>query len=219
MIAILKNIKNNIIFALVVIFLISILLLYLVNRIISPSVISYADMEIKSRATTIINEKILEEYTKEFNYDNIINVEKNNEGNITLLKADTLKMNRIACDVALATQKELKSASRIKISIPLGYVFNNNLIAFEGPKIPVFMEPVGYIETKYLSQFETAGINQTRHKIYVIVKTNIKVIVPTEKNEIEVKCEIPIAETIIVGEIPNTSIGLDLRDGGVKLRN
>lgn len=211
--------KRNIFIWILVIILIFDLLIYSVDKIISPSVVSYADMEIKREVTTIVNQKVLEEYSKEFNYDKIITVEKDDDGNITMLRADTLKMNRIACDVALETQKELKNASKIKVSVPLGYIFNNNIIAFSGPKIPVYMEPVGYIETKYVSKFESAGINQTRHKINVIVKTNIRVIVPSKNDEIEVNSEIPIAETIIVGKIPSTSIGLDLNDGGVKLKN
>jgi sporulation protein YunB len=81
------------------------------------------------------------------------------------------------------------------------------------------MNPIGYIETKYESIFESAGINQTRHKIYVQVYVKLKVIIPTKNDEIEVKGEIPIAETIIVGKIPNTSINLDLNGAGFKLNN
>lgn len=218
MIYIIKR-KRKLIVALVIIIVIFDIVIYYLDKVIRPSVLSYAEMEMKTRATLILNQKILDEYSKEFNYDNIINIEKDNEGNITMLKADTLKMNRIACDVALESQKELRKVSTMKIDIPLAYIFKNNLLALHGPKIPVYMEPVGYIETKYVSQFESAGINQTRHKIYVIVKTNVRVVIPSESNEVQVQCEIPIAETIIVGKIPNTAIGLDLGDGGIKLKN
>ena len=81
------------------------------------------------------------------------------------------------------------------------------------------MQPIGHVETKYSSEFESAGINQTRHKIYVKVKTTVRVIIPLKSNDIEVTNEVPIAETIIVGKTPNTAVQLDLNGTGSKLGN
>jgi sporulation protein YunB len=128
-------------------------------------------------------------------------------------------MNKIASDVAIESQKEIKRIGEIGIKVPLGYVMKNNLLAFFGPDIRIKIKPVGYIETKYLSDFESAGINQTRHKIYIQVKTNIRIIVPFNSKEIKVTNEVPISETIIVGKVPNTAINLELDNAGVKLSN
>ena len=193
--------------------------IYFVDLLISPAVITASDVEARGRVTEIINSVILNEYLKKFNYDNIIDVEKDKEGNIVLIKADTLKMNKIASDVAIESQKEIKRIGEIGIKVPLGYVMKNNLLAFFGPDIRVKIKPVGYIETKYLSDFESAGINQTRHKIYIQVKTNIRIIVPFNSKEIKVTNEVPISETIIVGKVPNTAINLELDNAGVKLSN
>lgn len=167
----------------------------------------------------IMYSSIIEEYSKEFNYDDIIQVEKDGEGNITLLKADTLKLNKIACDVALDSQRKLKLLGNSGIKIPFGYIFQNNLLAQLGPKVTIYMEPIGYIETKYESEFESAGVNQTRHKIYVQVNAKLRIIIPMKKEDIEVKSEVPISETIIVGKIPNTSINMSLEGTGFKLNN
>ena len=78
-----------------------------------------------------------------------------------------------------------------------------------GPKITVKMQQVGNIETSYESIFESAGINQTRHKIYLNVKSKMRVIVPFHSDEIEVTCQIPISDTVIVGKIPNTAINMN----------
>lgn len=58
----------------------------------------------------------------------------------------------------------------------------------------------------YESKFESAGINQTRHKIYLKVEAKVRAVVPFQNKEIDVYCEIPVAETIIVGKIPSTAI-------------
>lgn len=193
--------------------------IYIFDKTVMPTVMAVADAEMRAKATEIVNRAIINEYSKQFNYDEIIRVDKDSEGNIVMLKADTLKMNKIACDVALESQKELLKLGDIGIKIPIGYITRNNILSYYGPRITIKMQPIGLVETKYSSEFESAGINQTRHKIYVKVKTTVRVIIPLKSNDIEVANEIPIAETIIVGKTPNTAIGLDLNGTGFKLGN
>ena len=71
-----------------------------------------------------------------------------------------------------------------------------------GPKITVKMQQIGNITTSYESEFESAGINQTRHKIYLNMTATMRVIVPFNSKEVEVTCQIPVSDTIIVGKIP-----------------
>jgi sporulation protein YunB len=193
--------------------------IYTLDRIITPTVIAVANAEMRAKSMEIIYATILDEYSKQFKYEDVINVEKDNAGNITLLKADTLKMNKIANDVALNSQKQLRSLGSHGIKIPIGFIFQNNILAYIGPRVSVKMQPIGYIETKYQSEFESAGINQTRHKIYVQVYAKLKVIIPMRNDSIEVKTEVPIAETIIVGKVPDTSINLDLKGAGTKINS
>lgn len=193
--------------------------IYALDKAITPTVMAVADAEMRAKSMEIINASILKEYSQQFNYDDIIKVEKDGEGNISMLKADTLKMSKIATDVALNSQKDLKALGHTGIKVPIAYVFDNNLLANIGPSVSVKMEPIGYIETKYQSEFESAGINQTRHKIYVQVYAKVRIIIPTKKDDIEIKSEVPIAETIIVGKIPDTSINLDLNGAGYKINN
>ena len=193
--------------------------IYILDRNVMPTVMAVADAEIRAKATEIVNRAITNEYSKQFNYDQVIRVDKDSEGNIVMLKADTLKMNKIACDVALESQKELMKLGEIGIKVPIGYVTRNNILSYYGPSITIKMQPIGNVETKYSSEFESAGINQTRHKIYVKVKTTVRVMIPLKNNDIEVANEIPIAETIIVGKTPNTAVQLDLNGTGAKVGN
>ena len=78
-----------------------------------------------------------------------------------------------------------------------------------GPKITVKMQQVGNITTSYESEFESAGINQTRHKIYLNLTTTMRVVVPFNSKEVEVTCQIPVSDTIIVGKIPETAINMN----------
>ncbi|MBU3126058.1 sporulation protein YunB [Clostridium tagluense] len=214
-----NKIKTRVLLIITIIIINFTMFIYIFDKIIMPTVMAVADAEMRAKATEIVNKAIINEYSKQFNYDEIIRVDKDDQGNIVMLKADTLKMNKIACDVALESQKELLKLGDIGIKVPIGYITRNNILSYYGPCINIKMQPVGLVETKYSSEFESAGINQTRHKIYVKVKTTVRVIIPLKSNDIEVANEIPIAETIIVGKIPNTAIGLDLNGTGFKLGN
>jgi sporulation protein YunB len=193
--------------------------LYSFDRIVTPIVLTVADAEIRAKTMEIINSSILDECSKNFKYDEVIKVDKDNTGNIVLLKADTLILNKIAADISINSQKKLKEIGDMGIKMPFGYIFQNNILAGLGPDIKIKMRPIGNIETKYSSEFETAGINQTRHKIYVVVTTQIRVVIPMRSNVLEVKNEIPICETIIVGKTPNNAINLDLQRSGYKINN
>ncbi len=214
-----NKIKKRILLIITIIIINFTLFIYIFDKIVMPTVLAVADAEMRAKATEIVNRTIINEYSKQFNYDEIIRVDKDSQGNIVMLKADTLKMNKIACDVALESQKELLKLGDIGIKIPIGYITRNNILSYYGPRITIKMQPIGFVETKYSSEFESAGINQTRHKIYVKVKTTVRVIIPLKSNDIEVNNEIAIAETIIVGKTPNTAIGLDLNGTGFKLGN
>lgn len=209
------KVKIKIISIIVFICTVLIAFLYYFDEVIVPNIMVICDGEMRAKATDIINKSIIEEYINQFKYDEIINFEKDLEGNIILLKADTLKMNKISTDVALRVQRDLKEIGQVGIEFPIGYVTKNNLLSNLGPKITATMQPVGHVETRYISDFESAGINQTRHKIYVEVKAKIKVVLPIGYNEVEVISQLPITETVIVGKIPETSVQLDLNSGKI----
>ncbi|MCB2358849.1 sporulation protein YunB [Clostridium estertheticum] len=214
-----NKIKGRILIIISIVIINFTIFIYIFDKTTMPTVMAVADSEMRAKATEIVNKAIIDEYSNQFNYDEIIKVDKDSVGNIVMLKADTLKMNKIACDVALKSQKELMKLGDVGIRVPIGYITRNNILSYYGPSVNIKMQPIGHVETKYSSEFESAGINQTRHKIYVKVKTTVRVIIPLKSNDIEVTNEVPIAETIIVGKTPNTSVQLDLNGTGFKLGN
>lgn len=184
--------------------------IYYFDKVVQPTVMLVADSEMRARVVEIINKNIVSVYESKFNYDDIISVEKDSNGKVVMLRADTVKLNALATEVAILSQQEIKEVGSIGVKMPLGYITKNNLLSYYGPSITVKMEPIGRVETSYDSVFESAGINQTRHKIYINVKTDLKIILPLTNREVEVKHEIPVAETVIVGDIPRTALGSDL---------
>ncbi|MCF0147734.1 MAG: sporulation protein YunB [Clostridium sp.] len=198
----------------IIIFIISIFLLfnsilYLFDKNILPAALSIGEEKLKREATAIINETALDIYSKDFDYKDMIITEKDNEGNITMLRADTVKLNYLSAKLVLASNNKIGELEEVGLKIPLGYMTKNLVFYNLGPRINVDMTQVGNITSSYESVFESAGINQTRHKIYLNVNMKMKLIVPLKSREVEIVSQIPIAETIIVGKVPETAIDLN----------
>ena len=203
-----KKLKFTIIIFLIMTFLIT--SIYTLDKIIMPTVKLVADAQMRAEVTNTINKTIFQEYSRNFNYNDIIKFEKDNDGNIIMMTADTLKLSEIATLTVLKAQEELEKKSQVDIRIPMGYVTKNNILARFGPDVKIRMRPIGHITTRYLSEFEDAGINQTRHKIYIETTTRVKMIMAVSSSELEIVNQIPIVETIIVGRVPSTAIQMDL---------
>ena len=202
-----KNKWNKRIIVLIIIIIILLtFFIYIFNKIILGTLMVVSDTEMRAKTIESIDENVLTLYSKEFQYDDVIKIEKDKEGNITMLRADTIKLNALSTKVSLEVQQDINRIGSLGIKFPIGYITRNNIVSSWGPKVTVRMEPIGSVKTNYYSEFESAGINQTRHKIYLVVEAKVNVIVPTRSDEVEVKSTIPIAETIIVGKTPQTNL-------------
>lgn len=184
-------------------------ILYFFDKNILPAVLTIGEEQLKREATEIINETALDIYSNQFDYSDMIISEKDNDGNITMLRADTVKLNYLASKLILASNDKLGELQEVGLNVPLGYMTKNLVFYNLGPKINIKMTQVGNITSNYESVFESAGINQTRHKIYLNVNMKMKIVVPLNTKDVEIACQIPVAETIIVGKIPNTAIELN----------
>ena len=180
--------------------------IYFFNIIVFPSVLKISETMIKSKTIEKISETSIELFNDEFNYDEMIIINRDNEGNINLIQANTVKLNYLASKLSVECNKTLQSMGEVGMKVPLGWISKNSAFYRLGPKINVKIEPIGNMNVTYESKFESAGINQTRHTIYLKVESKIRIAVPFQNKEIDVLCEIPVSETIIVGKIPSTAI-------------
>ncbi|EES48780.1 sporulation protein YunB [Clostridium botulinum] len=189
--------------ALVIVF--NSIVIFLDNKVM-PSLDRVAEMTVRTRVLNIINSNSIKLFANEFNYNEMIKIEKDKDGNITLIQADTVKLNYLASKLSIQCNEELQNLEDIKIKIPLGWFTENSIYYNLGPQMAIRVEDVGNINANYESAFESAGINQTRHRIYLNVESKVRVILPFKANEVEIVTKVPVSDTIIVGKIPETAI-------------
>jgi len=175
----------------------------LIERNIRPTLMAILDAQITSQATEYINQAVNENIGQVVEYRQLFHIEKDREGNIALLQQNTTEVNRVKSTTTLAVQEKLNQLSDYQIRIPMGQILGSNWLASVGPKLSVTVMPIGTVQTDVLEVFEEAGINQTRHVIYLKTAVRIRVVVPLMKTSVTVTSLHPIAQAVIVGKVPN----------------
>ena len=197
-----------IILVIISILLVFILSIILYDKRIYPAVLQVAESSIKADTVECISKTSMELFDEEFNYDEMIIIDKDNEGNINMIRANTVKLNYLTSRLSIRCNEELQKMGEVGVEVPLGWMTDNSAFYEFGPDINVKLDPIGNMKVSYESKFESAGINQTRHKIYLNVEARVRMKIPLNSKEQVVTCQIPVAETIIVGKTPNTAIDL-----------
>lgn len=169
---------------------------------IMPSLWARAEGE----AVLLANQAIyraLEHAMGEVSGRDLITVHVGEEGRVRYVQADSATLQRIGARVLAILQEEMHRQQSWLVYIPLGQLLADGPWAGWGPRIPVRVSPVGTARIDFRDAFEGAGINQTRYVIYLQVVLGVTVASPFWSRWVETTCSIPLAQTVIVGEVPS----------------
>ena len=181
-----------------------------VNKL-SPTIITLLDSNANAIALKATNEAVMEKI-EEIEYDNLIHVKSDDSGVIKGLNADVIAMNKLSAEIATDIQQKLLDIVDTEIRIPLGEFFGMSLFSGYGPKITIKAIPTGNVSVDFKTEFRAEGINQTRHRIYLEIKTEVKMVAPFMSDTVPFETNITVAETVIVGDIPQTYYNLQSTD-------
>ncbi len=181
-------------------------LFWVLETHLKPTLLAIAETKATLIATESINSVINEKVSKSINQQNLVNVQVDGRGKVVFIQPNTMEFNKLAADTTMSVQEALKGIGDEKITIPVGQVLGSQLLASMGPKITVTVIPMGTVQVKVVDKFEQAGINQTRHMIYLMATTQVRIVVPLVSKSATVTTQVPIAEYVVVGEVPGTYV-------------
>lgn len=188
-----------------VLVIIALLVFYALHNL-NPLMLSMAEARTSQLAVEAINQAVFEIMSNGVGYSDLITVKTDQQGQVKMLQANTLLMNELASQASLAAQRNLGALENQRIELPLGSALGVDLFSGSGPRFKVSVIPVGSVTTRFVTAFESAGINQTRHEISLEASIVMRIVVPTGANSIVVNAYVPVAESIIVGDVPDTFI-------------
>lgn len=144
-------------------------------------------------------------------YDRIVYFEKDVNGRITALKTNIGEVNHLKTDILNIINDQILSLDAADIGIPIGSLFLPEFFSGKGPAIPVHIIAIRNSDATFSSNFVEAGINQTLHQLVMDVSVDAAVLVLGETSTFSVSSQIVVAETVIVGDVPNTFIQSERR--------
>jgi len=198
--------KKKLILVLVVI-LIAMIVSKLTLNYITPMFEEMCYLRARGLAAQIVNKKA-KESIENIDYNDLITIVRDNDGNITMIKANVISINRISAALTIDIQEALESEEQTIIDIPLGSITGEQIFSNMGPKIPIKIIPSGLVTTDFKSEFIEAGINQTIHRIYLYTVCRVNIVTPLKTITNDISNEIMVAESVIVGPVPESYYNL-----------
>lgn len=175
---------------------------------ISPIFNALCEDKAKSIATIISNNEATN-VMKDHTYDELFTIEKDKDGNITMIKSNVIPINEIISDVAVKIQNSINERGKENIKIAIGSFTGSKLLSGRGPGIPIKISSIGNVETDLRSEFSAQGINQTLHRVYLQVDCEVSILTPYNTISEKVSNQVLLIENVIVGKIPNTYYNFD----------
>lgn len=140
----------------------------------------------------------------EVRYDNLITLEKNENGGVAALVSNMAEFNHLQAAITQDVLTRLETMSDMELSIPLGTLTGSAFLAGRGPRCTIRTQSTGSCSAEFANEFSQAGINQTTHRIMLRVDVSMSILLPGFRTGTDVSNSFAVAETVIVGEVPDT---------------
>lgn len=164
-----------------------------------------AQTQVKNSTSDLTNDAIAKQIAAgNIAYDRIVYFEKDLQGRITALKTNMTEVNRLKTDILSIINDEILALDTSDIGIPLGSLFLPEFLSGRGPAIPVRILSIRNSDAAFVSHFSQAGINQTLHRLNMQVSVDVALLVLGSTTSFSMTSEVLVAETIIVGDVPQT---------------
>lgn len=162
-----------------------------------------------SRSEVLLSQEIASEINETMSecgitYEDIISFVTDSDGRINAMTTNIVTANKLKSSLATSIMTRITDIDETELSIPVGNLTGISILAGRGPEMKVKVIPIGSVQTDLSSQFVSAGINQTQHRIIMEVSSNVDIILPSETVSTTVSVNVVIAETVIVGSVPES---------------
>ena len=203
--------KKHRVFALLLAVAIGVILAFIYfQRNVTRVLISISEATMRASTTVAVNDAVYYTLSDEIRYEDLVKLTRREDGEILAIAANPLKINKIARDTASISQSNLKNLSLNGIPVPLGALTGIEALAGVGPNINFRIIPVSSVTCAFSSNFESVGINQTKHSIYLNVIADISIVMPSRTENFAVATDILIGESVIVGTVPDAYLQSDI---------
>lgn len=182
----------------------------LIRLYLAPQAQRLIETQVSNQASAAINAAIAEQIAAgKLEYADMVTVEKDRNGAVTAIRTNMERINLLKTGILDCIDEKLDNLSLEELGVPIGSVLLPELFSGRGPLIPVRVLAVRTSDAIFRNDFSAAGINQTRHSIYIDIHVTVTVLTWTGTHDVLVDATVAAAETVIVGTVPATYFGME----------
>lgn len=191
----------------------ALLIIALLERRLRPIVETVARTQAQNVISQAVEQEIFEDLTRrQIDYSDFVTIQRGEDGAIRALTTNMAQMNLFRSQLTARLLEVLEEIDVSQIQIPLGSLIDLDVLWGRGQSLGVHAMRVGTVSAEFSSQFAQAGINQTRHSIFLEIHVPLTLILPGGQVETTVETRLCVAETVIVGQVPDTYLHLNERE-------
>lgn len=204
-----KSRANREFFLLCLVFSVLIAVTLIINFSLSPVISDMACQVGRQNVSLVINDTVFDVLESDnFDYSSFVKLKYNSMGFVTSVEYDYKTINKLKLNCEQLLLDNLAKLGNTKVKIPLGSLFGDLNTSGRGPSIKLKISQASVPEINIISTFESIGINQSRHEIRLVISTSAQLYLPPQKSEFSLTQEYVLAQTIIVGDIPQGYVTL-----------
>lgn len=182
----------------------------LLENKLRPVVAEIASAQAQNTMTAVVENAVTADLAaRQVSYADFVTVQRDGEGAITALTTDMARMNQLRAELIASILEALEGVDVSEIAVPLGSLFDLEPLWAKGPAIKARAMTVGTVRAEFDSQLTSAGVNQTLHRIWMEVDVPMTLLLPGGAAETVLHTRLCVAETVIVGKVPDTYLQLD----------
>ena len=177
--------------------------MFLIERKLHPMVSAVAKAQISNTVNHTLSVGMADDLAR-IKYEELVTIQRDQNGNIIALTTNMGQINSLRSTLVSAASETLEQLQISDIRLPLGSLLGSDFLWAHGPSIRVRAMSIGTVSTAFESEFTSAGVNQTLHRIWLEITAPTTVLLPGGPVEVPVSSRLCMAETVIVGRVPDT---------------
>ena len=174
------------------------------ERALRPVLAAAARYQVRSQVTAAVEQWAARDLQERgVDYSDFVTITRNEAGEITALSADMARLNLLRAELSAHLLERLED-SQLELTVPVGSLLPIEPTWARGPELHLRARALGTASAEFESEFTSAGINQTRHRLWLELSVPVTVLLPGGGEELTVDSRLCVAETVIVGQVPQT---------------
>ena len=187
----------------------ALLVIAALDNALRPMVTTLAQAKTENVVTGIINDAVMETLSAEaVAYQDLVTLERDSSGQVTLLSTNSAKLNALRTQILQTVLEKVDALNSEDLGIPLGIITGLATASDWGPDLPVQVLATATPTAEFRNVFTSEGINQTLHQVMLDVQVKITLLIPGGKTDTQVNAEVCVAETLLLGQVPDTYLEL-----------